>query len=223
MRRGACRVRRRRRQHLRQPGPVRRAGGPRPLPRDEERRRRPRRAGWGVDHLFVPSVGGDVPAGIPDLGRGRGPRGRPRGRRPARALPRRRHRLPEALQHRRAGRRLLRAEGRPAGRGRRAHGRATSTCELEIRVRADRARRRTASPSSSRNAYLSPEERAAAAAILPRARGRGGGARARRRRGRGRPRRARRGAAASTPSTSRLRGWTGASTFWLRSASGGRA
>ena len=81
----------------------------------------------GVDVLFVPTADGDVPGRLRDLGRGRGALAAARGRGAARPLPRRRDGLPEALQHRPARPRLLRPEGRAAGRGRRAAGRATST------------------------------------------------------------------------------------------------
>ena len=96
----ARRVRRRRRERLRQPGAVRRAGRPRRVPARprratqrvaaDARRRRPLRA-----------VGRRaLPARLRDLGRARRRRRGARGRAPARPLPRRRDRLPEAVQHR---------------------------------------------------------------------------------------------------------------------------
>ena len=57
---------------------------------------------------------------VRDLGRARGRRARPRGRGAARPLPRRRDRLPEAVHDRPPRHRLLRPQGRPAGRGREA-------------------------------------------------------------------------------------------------------
>ena len=68
----------------------------------------------GVDVLFAPSRG-DVPARLRDVGRAGGRGGRPRGR-IAPALPRRRDGLPEALQHRAPADRVVRPQGRAAGR-----------------------------------------------------------------------------------------------------------
>ena len=76
----------------------------------------------GVDLLFAPPTEEIYPAGfqtwvdVEELARD------PRGRAPAGPLPRRRDRLPQAVQHRPAGPRLLRAEGRAAGRGDPPHG-----------------------------------------------------------------------------------------------------
>ena len=68
-------------------------------------------------HRLRPERRGDVPAGLPDVGRRHRARRDARGRAPARALPRRRDRLPEALHDRPPRHRLLRPEGCPAGRG----------------------------------------------------------------------------------------------------------
>ena len=67
----------------------------------------------GVDVLFAPARRRALPAGLRDLGRPR--RDRRRGRGAPRPLPRRRHRLPEALRPRPPGARVLRPEGRAAG------------------------------------------------------------------------------------------------------------
>ena len=61
---------------------------------------------------------GALPARLRDLGRRRARLAGPRRRPPARPFPGRRDHLPEALQHRPPAPRLLRPEGRAAGRGR---------------------------------------------------------------------------------------------------------
>jgi hypothetical protein len=86
------------------------------------RRRRALRAGRGRD----------LPAGLPDLGRRRGARRDASRASTARPLPRRRDGLPQALQPRPAAPRLLRPEGRAAGRGRRRW--CATSASVEIRV-----------------------------------------------------------------------------------------
>ena len=89
-------------------------------PRDEERDLSlAERA--GVDLVFVPVRGGDVPARLPDLGRGDRARLDPRGPLPPGPLPGRRDGRPQALLDRPPRPRVLRPEGRPAGRGDPAH------------------------------------------------------------------------------------------------------
>ena len=121
----------------------------------------------GVDLVFAPARRGDVPARLPDLGRGDRARRDPRGRAPARPLPRRRDGLPQALHDRPPGRRLLRPEGRAAGRGapaadRRPRPRARAACA------ADRARRRRPRALVAQRAPLAPTS-AQRALALPRA------------------------------------------------------
>ena len=67
-------------------------------PQDEEQDAAPRAAA-GAD-LLAPYPDEIYPPGYPDLGRRRGALARARGRSPTRPLPRRRNRVPEALQHR---------------------------------------------------------------------------------------------------------------------------
>ena len=78
----------------------------------------------GADILFAPAQDEVYRAGVEHEGDRRGPRRGLRGRPPRPGpLRRRLHRRREAVQHGPAGPRLLRPEGRPAGRGPEAHGR----------------------------------------------------------------------------------------------------
>ena len=167
--------------------------GSRPLParRGGRPRARSRRPAWTSPSSRRPTS--DVPARLPDVGGGRGGRARARGRRAARALPRRRDRLPAALPHRPAGSRLLRPEGRPAGRRRHALVRDLEL-EIEIRVVPHRPRRGRPRALARETRYLSPEEREAALALPACARGRRAGPPRRRR-----PRRAARAVLAAEP------------------------
>ena len=80
----------------------------------------------GVDLVFAPGGRGDVPARLPDVGRRGRARLDPRGELPAGPFPRSRDGLPQALHDRPPRPRLLRPEGRAAGRGPAAHDRPTS-------------------------------------------------------------------------------------------------
>ncbi len=73
-------------------------------------------AAAGVDLLFAPATDGDLPRRLRHLGRAGKARHLPRRGRPARPLPWRGDRLRSTLQHRRAEPRLLRSQGRAAGR-----------------------------------------------------------------------------------------------------------
>ena len=170
--RGARAHRRRRRVAVRQPGAVqrRRATSPRtPATRRSDaasrrgarRRRAVRpRAGRGLSRrLRARRSRVDGP-----LRRLRGRRARPG------PLRRRLHRRREAAEHGRAGRRLLRPEGRPAGRRRAADGRAISTSRSS-----STSGRRSASRTGSRcraatsaSAPTSGPARPASSAALPR-------------------------------------------------------
>ena len=158
-------------------------------PRDEARDAR-RRRGAGVDVLFAPARRRDVPGRVPDLGRCRGARARPRGRAPARALPRRRDRLPEALQHRPAH------SSPTSARRTRSRSRSSSSMVRDLESRRSRSAscRRCATPTAWRCRRATPAlaGRARARRWRFRARSRGLAAHDRRRSGRGRPRRARR-------------------------------
>ena len=163
------RERRRRRLAVRQPGPVRRARRPRRATRATRRAtsRSPRaRASTccsrpAADELYPP--GFQTWVDVEELGAGA------RGRRAARALPRRRHDLPQALPPRPAAPRVLRPEGRAAGRRGAADGaRPRPRTRARDPRRADRSRPRTGSRSRRATRRLSPEERRAALA-LPRA------------------------------------------------------
>ena len=115
VRRRPRRMRHRRRQPLRQPGAVRRRRGSRGV--SARRGARPRGGGGaGVDFVFA-RRSRRCTRRLPDLGRRDGARRDPRGRAPARPLPRRGDCLPQALHDRPAGRRVLRPEGRAAGGG----------------------------------------------------------------------------------------------------------
>ena len=114
-----------RRQRVREPGAVRRGEDLVRYPRDEERRPRrcPRRPASILSsarpstEMYPP--GFQTWVDVSELGSRAG------GRPPARALPRRRDGVPQALRHRPAGRRVLRPEGRAAGGGDRAADRGT--------------------------------------------------------------------------------------------------
>ena len=127
---------------VRQPHPVRAGRGSARVPARRGARPRARRRARGRRRLR-PESGGDLPGRVRDRGRGRGrahrrARGRQRtpGRRP---LPRRHHGGGEALRVGRPRRRLLRAEGRPAGDGDPSHG-ARPRLSRRDRGAADRAR-----------------------------------------------------------------------------------
>ena len=166
-RRRAAGVRHRRRQPLRQPRPVRRGGRPRRLPArrgSATPRSRPRQASTSSSHRTADEI---YPAGLPDVGRGRGALARPRGRVPAGALPRRRHRLP-ASSSTSSGRSCAyfgQKDAQQVAVIRRMV--ATSTSSLTC-ASCRRCATPTGSPLSSRNAHLSPAERERALA-LPRA------------------------------------------------------
>ena len=132
-------VRRAGRERLRESGAVRRS----------RRSQRPIRAtssatprsppSSGVDVVFAPSAAEMYPAGFADVGRARRRSGWARRRAPPRPLPRRRHRVPQAVQHRPPPDRVLRPEGCAAGRGASSSSFATSTLPVEISVVDDRA------------------------------------------------------------------------------------
>ena len=92
------------------------AGDLAPTRATSRRTRRARRPA-AVDVLFAPPADELYPPGfatwVEPAGRGRGPRGRA----PPGPLPRRRDRLPEAVQHRPPAGGVVRAQGRAAGRG----------------------------------------------------------------------------------------------------------
>src|SRR5258706_2940713 len=136
----ACGERARRRVALRQRRAVRRAVRPRRLSARRGRRRRARRGNRRRRALRAERRG-DVSPGLRHVGRRR--RRRLRGRGAAGTLPRRRHRVPEALHDHTTAARVLRPEGRAAGRGR-----PTARARPEPRAgdphAADGARRRRA-------------------------------------------------------------------------------
>ena len=124
-------------------------------PRDERRDAADRRAARRR-HPVRARAGRGLPRRREHEGDRRGPRRGLRGRPPRPGpLRRRLHRRREAVQHGPAGPRLLRPEGRPAGRGPEAHGRATSTSRWRSASSPP-----SASPDglalSSRNARLDP-------------------------------------------------------------------
>ena len=93
----------------------------------------------GVDVVFAPDAGELYPRRLRDVGRARPHRRGGRGA--ARPLPRRRDGVPQALQHRPPGARVLRPEGRAAGR-RDPPARPRPQRPARDPRRADRARRR---------------------------------------------------------------------------------
>ncbi len=158
-------VRRGGRLAVRQPRPVRRAlptssatpAGSATTPRS------PREA--GADVLFAPLGRGGLSAGVRHLRRG-ARRDRPAGGRGPRrrSFSRREHGRHEAAVHDPARRRLLRPEGRPAGRRHPPAGRPTSTCRC-----GSRPARPCASPTAWRcpaaTPCSSPDERGRALAL----------------------------------------------------------
>ena len=137
------------------------------------RRRRPLRPGRRRD----------VPAGLRDLGRARGAAERPRGRVPAGPLPRRRDRLPEALQHRPAA-----SAPTSAARTRSRSPWSSSSSATSTSTSRSVSCRPSATPTGSRSRHAtrsSPPTSARRALAIPRALATGDP-------GRG-PRRARRG------------------------------
>ena len=141
MRAARAALRRGRRLAVRQPDAVQRRRRPRRLPAQRGARRR-RGRGARRRRAVRPRRRRDLPGRVRDhrrtsTGLGEVLEGAERGPEPLR---RRLHRRHEAAQHRRARRRLLRPEGRAAGRRRCAAWCATSTSPVEIEVVPDRAR-----------------------------------------------------------------------------------
>ena len=159
MRRARERVRRGGRLAVRQPDPVQRGRRPRRPTRATRSRDAMLAADGGVDYLFAPSAEEIYPDGFATHRQRRRHDGDARGRaaRP-RPLRRRHDRRDEAVQHRRARRRLLRPEGRPAGAGHPA-----ARARPQPRRARSRSARRCASPTAWRcRAATAPRARTSA-------------------------------------------------------------
>ena len=133
----------------------------RPRARPHARRRGRRRS------RLRPSGRRVLPARLRDLGRAGGRGARARRRVPAGPLPRGRDGLPEAVHDRPAGCRLLRPQGRPAGRGREA-----ARPRPRPRARDPRRRRPSATPTAwrfRRGTRVSPRDERRRARAIPRA------------------------------------------------------
>ena len=182
------------------------AARPRRLPAHRGSTTPPRPRELGVDVLFAPPVEEIYPRRLRHDGQVGRPRRGPRGRR-ARpgALRRRLHGRHQAVQHRRARRRLLRPEGRPAGRGRHAGWSRDLDIAVRIEVVPDRARAgrpRAVQPQRPPRRRATARARSGSRAALRAAREAVARRRARRR-ARPRGRAGRHARRASSPSTSR--------------------